>query len=210
MTESIRLMDEVDATVTVPWPVDGEEDPGRLDGSEVFDVTGAMDLSDDEPDTTPEPMEPHEFSEKMFSLELACQAAEREVEEAKAIKKAADALYAQAVSALRNYIREVHGDMNRPLFDTLKPAKPAEPADNHADLMLQPIDVLDLPSSVAVKLEEAHVQTVGQLEKLRGEIALGNEKWPKGIGPAKVTAIEDAVTDWIAANYQESEKEKLC
>jgi len=223
-TEVGDVPEDDTATVLGLWPTDGDddsdgedgdEDPGWLDDSESEEdnIAGEADLRDDEPDTTPDPPKPDKFREKMFELERACQFAEREVEEAKVAKKEADVVYARAVADLRNYIRNIYSDMDRPLFNTLKkdkppepaePAKPSEPANNHAELMLQPIDVLDLPGGIALKLEEAHVQTVGHLEKLRGEIALGNEKWPKGIGPAKVTTIEDAVTDWIAANYQES------
>lgn len=52
------------------------------------------------------------------------------------------------------------------------------------------------------RLEEAGLTTMGKLEDRRAEIALSNggEKWPKGIGEVKITAIEDAVIDWLTEN----------
>jgi hypothetical protein len=59
---------------------------------------------------------------------------------------------------------------------------------------------LRLPAKVQEKLEEAGAVNIWKLEQLRSDIALGREKWPKGIGPAKVTDIEDAIMRWMASN----------
>ena len=66
-----------------------------------------------------------------------------------------------------------------------------------------PVFDLDLPAKLLERLQEAGATTVWRLEKLRGEIAMGREKWPKGVGEAKVTAIEDALMKWMSA-HQES------
>jgi hypothetical protein len=65
---------------------------------------------------------------------------------------------------------------------------------------------LGLPAKVEKKLTEAGAGTIWQLEQLRGEISLGREKWPKGIGAAKITAIEDAVSQWVARNAEQWER----
>lgn len=61
-----------------------------------------------------------------------------------------------------------------------------------------PIADLGLPNSLAEKLADACLVTIGNLEDRRAAISLGHEKWPKGIGVAKITAIEDAVIAWLS------------
>lgn len=62
------------------------------------------------------------------------------------------------------------------------------------------IDELRLPSKLAETLASANAETIGHLEDLRAEISQGRAKWPKGIGAAKITLIEDAVIKWLTAN----------
>lgn len=50
------------------------------------------------------------------------------------------------------------------------------------------------------RLIEAGADTIGRLEKLRAEIAMGREKWPRGIGEKKITDIENAVIEWLTKN----------
>jgi hypothetical protein len=69
-----------------------------------------------------------------------------------------------------------------------------------ADWQTAPLDDLGLPPAIQSKLEDASITTVGPLESLRADISQGRAKWPKGIGPAKVTAIEDAVISWLSRN----------
>ena len=59
---------------------------------------------------------------------------------------------------------------------------------------------LGLPPKLQERLEEAGIGNVWQLEQLRSEIGLGSGKWPKGIGTAKITLIEDAIVSWMAHN----------
>lgn len=59
---------------------------------------------------------------------------------------------------------------------------------------------LGLPPKLAEKLTDGYPSmTLGLLEDLRAEISQGRAKWPKGIGAAKITLIEDAVVRWLAA-----------
>lgn len=44
------------------------------------------------------------------------------------------------------------------------------------------------------------VTTIGGLEDLRAEIAMAKSVWPKGIGPAKITDIENRLIDWLDKN----------
>lgn len=59
---------------------------------------------------------------------------------------------------------------------------------------------LAIPDGVLEKLRESGVETIGDLEDLRADISNGKAKWPKGIGPAKVTIIEDAVIQWLTVH----------
>lgn len=62
------------------------------------------------------------------------------------------------------------------------------------------ISELQLKPKLQERLEEAGIETIGRLEDLRAEISQGREKWPKGIGKAKITEIEDAVIAWLSKN----------
>lgn len=62
------------------------------------------------------------------------------------------------------------------------------------------VESLGLPPKLAEKLAEDGLDTIGRLEDRRAEISQGREKWPKGIGAAKVTLIEDAVIKWLTTN----------
>lgn len=63
------------------------------------------------------------------------------------------------------------------------------------------IDELNLKPALASKLkDDGGISTIGQLEDLRAEISQGKAKYPKGIGEAKITAIDDAVVTWLTKN----------
>jgi hypothetical protein len=76
---------------------------------------------------------------------------------------------------------------------------PAEPQDSEDPdtWRLAPLSELFLPDKLRDKLLSAGVETIGELEDLRAKIADGKAEWPKGIGTAKVTAIEDSVLSWL-------------
>ncbi len=59
------------------------------------------------------------------------------------------------------------------------------------------IDELQLKPALTERLKEAGLDTIGKLEAFRAEAADHREKWPKGVGTAKITEIENAVVDWL-------------
>lgn len=63
-----------------------------------------------------------------------------------------------------------------------------------------PLADLALKKNVHEKLIESGVETIGQLEDLRAAISMNKKEWPKGIGKAKITEIEDAVITWLTKN----------
>jgi hypothetical protein len=63
-----------------------------------------------------------------------------------------------------------------------------------------PISQLGISETLQGKLIEAGAENLWTLEQLRSEISLGKAKWPKGIGAAKVTQIEDAIMGWMSRN----------
>lgn len=132
-------------------------------------------------------------------------------------------------AALENVRKLIErGPQPLPLFDQGKSASTVEqtkPADSSADTsntfeqasdspaIEQPsaatdpdawravsISELGLKPKLTERLEEAGLTTLGKLEDFRAEISQGREKWPKGIGPAKITEIEDAVVGWLSKN----------
>lgn len=81
----------------------------------------------------------------------------------------------------------------------------AAPADENGsaprDWRSVPITELsDLTPKLLESLQEAGATTIGKLEDLREKISMGHEKWPKGIGEAKITLIKDSAMDWLTAN----------
>lgn len=65
-----------------------------------------------------------------------------------------------------------------------------------------PFTELGLTQKQNELFEAAGVTTIGGLEDLRARMANGDytAQWPKGIGPAKVTDIENRVIDWLDKN----------
>jgi len=75
------------------------------------------------------------------------------------------------------------------------------PADNAwRSVSIDELDNHGLKPALLEKLHEAGLDTIGQLEDRRADISQGREKWPKGIGAAKITQIEDGVVAWLTAN----------
>lgn len=151
----------------------------------------------------------------LYRAEQKCAACESVVETLKGELKEAKEAYDDAVNDLRKLARGVRKDRNRPLFDRMKASStpPATAADGSES---QPaaaaastqsiawrshsIAELDLGDALSERLENAGISTIGQLQDMQAEIALGREKWPKGIGAAKITKIEDAVIAWLGKN----------
>lgn len=81
--------------------------------------------------------------------------------------------------------------------------QPAEPNTSTAWREVS-ITKLDLPAKLIERLQNDCINTIGQLEDRRGEISEHKAKWPKGIGAAKITQIEDAVIAWLTANRDQA------
>lgn len=149
----------------------------------------------------------------LADAEAECADAERKVTRCKADLRAAKGEYDAAVESLRSLCKAVREDESKPLMPAFMAAEEkaategaaaeaeaaAEPSDSWRDA---PIGDLAIPDGLIEKLFEAGIDTVGELEDLRAEISQGKSKWPKGIGPAKVTTIEEAVLQWLAVNQQ--------
>lgn len=106
---------------------------------------------------------------------------------------------------------ESDGDCDGPESATVAGSSPASPAEpirevSRDEWQKVSIDQLGLKETLCEKLKEAGLDTIGRLESRRAEIYSGFEKWPKGIGQAKVTEIENAVLNWLAKNRQDDDK----
>ena len=131
----------------------------------------------------------------------------RSQEAAKSAKKEFDG----AVEKLREII--ARGPEAMPLFDG-QAEDDQDKEDDEDDIASSPdawrevsINELGLSEAILEKFDEIDVATVGELEDLRAEISQGKSSWPKGVGPAKVTIIEDAVLSWLSL-HQAVEQEK--
>lgn len=63
-----------------------------------------------------------------------------------------------------------------------------------------PFAELGLTAKQNELFESTGVTTIGGIEDLRAQIADGKASWPKGIGPAKVTDIENRIISWLDKN----------
>ena len=77
------------------------------------------------------------------------------------------------------------------------PPPPPEPQFDADEWRKPSINEIGLKPKLAETLLEAGIETIGMLEDLRADISQGRKKWPKGIGAAKITTIEDAVINWL-------------
>jgi hypothetical protein len=208
--------------------VDGdqvEQDDSLLDET-LPPLDGSADLSDDEPedDDIDQASEADESSitplattsprmatllREIAEAETLCANAEEAVTEAKAVLKEAKAEYDGCVMRLRRLAKALRNDQDRPLLDGLDAGSQVDveasesagdPDAQYDALLASPLDALKLPAGIVAKLTEAGVATVGDLEQLREDIMFDRKSWPRGIGPAKVDVIEDAVVDWLSAN----------
>ena len=216
--------DEVDANQT---------DDGNGESAPYLDcmlppLDGAADLSDDEPEEAVDETDEFDIpspaiqSPRLSTLlaeiadaETLCANAEDAVTEAKAVLKEAKAEYDGCVMRLRRLAKALRNDQDRPLLDGLDAGSQVDveasesagdPDAQYDALLASPLDALKLPAGIVAKLTEAGVATVGDLEQLREDIMFDRKKWPRGIGPAKVDLIEDAVVDWLSANEHDGDE----
>lgn len=126
--------------------------------------------------------------------------------------KFAKKMFDEAIEMLTNATDQ--GPCYMPLFDRNAPAEPASELDVDVSAPAEPaepepdpnawrapsVNEIGLKPKLAETLLEAGIETIGMLEDLRADISQGRKKWPKGIGAAKVTQIEDAVINWLSKN----------
>jgi hypothetical protein len=79
-------------------------------------------------------------------------------------------------------------------------SEPRQQASYRSVLEAAKVEELALAPKITEKLQEAGATTIWALETLRGDISQGRKRWPKGTGKKKVTAIEDAISKWVARN----------
>lgn len=83
------------------------------------------------------------------------------------------------------------------------PSSPASPDAQQSDAWRSASinELTELSEKLRDKLAEAaNGSTIGDLENLRAKIAEGKASWPKGVGEAKQTQVEDAIIRWLTAN----------
>ncbi len=135
----------------------------------------------------------HEAAEELAECVLHRMSTEAAYKSAKAEEKAA----AETLRKLSD-----RGPERHPLFEAAakEKAAPAEPAPVNTDETWKSVAIaeLGLASGLTDKLIGAGIDTIGRLEQRRADISEGKEKWPKGVGAAAVTKIENAVLDWLA------------
>ena len=85
---------------------------------------------------------------------------------------------------------------------TLDAQAPSEAvSDAWRDCTIAELCAHGVSQSVMTRLDESGISTIGKLAQFVEDLSLGKEKrWPKGIGEAKVTMIEDALTAWLTKN----------
>jgi len=131
---------------------------------------------------------------------------------AKAHAKSAKGHFDDAVSTLTDATDEGPCYMRfRPLFDrapaseldvevSTDPPPKDEPVLDPDAWRKPAINEIGLKPKLAETLLLAGIETIGMLEDLRADISQGRKKWPKGIGAAKITQIEDTVIEWLSKN----------
>lgn len=137
-------------------------------------------------------------------LEMAeCEA---EIEDKKDELKRLQKQFASLSIELRLAMRDAEYQPMLPLGND-QPAASAVPlqSPSESDAWRQvSINQLGLSPKLEEKLVDAGAINIGQLEDLRAEISQGRAKWPKGVGPARITEIENAVIDWLSKNRDAS------
>lgn len=185
--------------------------------------------ADDAPATASQPAAPSDavakdreasFRAELTRAENAVAAAEAEVNDLKGALKDAKETYDDRVSFLRGLIRGMDRDKDRPLLNA-QPSGESGNAENARENCTSttgisgspsapnpdawrsaPISELGLKPKLTERLIEAGYPTIGKLVDLRAAIAIGHEKWPKGIGAAKITDIENAEIDWLGKHRE--------
>jgi hypothetical protein len=220
MTLTLEVPEDLGtATCDEPVSVEAVETVVKLppELTETKQSTGPDPEFGDESETEPLPPPEEVISDGVEEFEESCQRIEHEISDltieradladrAKKIKKRIDCL-AEELSDLRK-------DGPQPIKRRMAAAAAATGRSDNADsagFAAAPalsndtwrsasIGHLNLKPNVHEKLIEDGIETIGQLEDRRAEISQGKAKWPKGLGEAKITEIEDAVVAWLTKN----------
>ena len=168
------------------------------------ELDGAMDPSNDEPEEEIEEPAAEKILCEIEAAAAKCKIAEKDMQDAAAVHKAAKSAYDATVLRLRQLCGARENDRDRPLFAGLDESDP-----NYESKLDEPLGSLDLSEAIQAKLVEYGIETIRDLENLRAEISMGKANWPKGIGAAKVTAIENAVTEWLGVFSEEADDEPI-
>lgn len=90
-------------------------------------------------------------------------------------------------------------DLEPEEFEVIAWVEPPPPVDPDAWRSV-PVAQLGLTAKINDLLLGVGVSTMGEMEDFRARVADAKEVWPKGIGPAKLTDIENRIVDWLSAN----------
>lgn len=209
------MLPESEAEASSPLPSDEQPEPGNSEfaDDDVIELGPAAEPVSDEP--SPEEKAAIAFESRREILTdnyVACAMTRAKLE---ASLKHAKKREKDALEDLSDHIDK--GPQVMPLFDrkaaensptaiapastdapTLSAAfvEPAATVDPDA-WKAASIDELQLKAALTERLIEAGLDTIGKLEAFRAEAADHRAKWPKGIGTAKITEIENAVIDWL-------------
>ena len=157
----------------------------------------ATEVAQRDPETTgePKPLPPHvrEHYEAIRQKEQSVRELEKLFLDAKRQAKGAKEDFEAADLELRNLIADGLDPQTKLPF----PAEQSVEEDPDA-WRSAPIEELVLPPKLKEKLFSAGIETIGQLEDFRAEVADAKAVWPKGVNTAKVTAIENAVLAWLS------------
>lgn len=190
-----------------------EEDDSETEESDQEESEEEETADDPTEITSDEPPPPSNIMGEIAQAEEICKSKEAVVNNLKEMLKDAKTNFDAAVNRLRKLCASLANDDDRPLLKVAEAASStaldgqpvsatgiASPSFDWHSVSILELTNCDLSPAIAQRLKDAQIETIGELEDLRLEISMGSASWPKGIGAAKITAIEEAVVKWLAAN----------
>lgn len=205
--------DELDqeAAADIETTEEGEQAAAAVEAGDELPAQEAAEVPAQEPmPEVPAPQPIPEPPSKAPEWLAAIKRARREVAITKAAwleaKDVASSAKKEYEAAQNKMNRVIDGERPLPVIDAIEAVEVADPpavveaAVPDDAWRSVSIDQLGLPAKLCDKLRENDIATIGQLEDLRGRagIAGAGLRSIKGIGKAKVDAIEDAVISWLS------------
>lgn len=149
-----------------------------------------------------------EFAEEVERLEKIVAGGWRAIKREMEAAGRAASVYQDAADDAKNPVSAasvVESDADDSIYgdsSTLDAQAPSEAvSDAWRDCTIAELGAHGLRASLVQRLAELGYDTIGKLEDLRAKISTGAvDRWPKGIGEAKITEIENAVVGWLTAN----------